>query len=333
MQKIASNSLVTLCFILTFSIGLFVNGCGCTVQDAKSNSGGSSGGTDKKTISIDGSSTVYPVSQAVAEEFEKTSEVRVVVGTSGTGPGFSKFIAGEIAICDASRPIKPEEIDGCKEKGIEYLELKIAIDGLSVVVNPENDWCDCLTVAQLKALWEPNSKIHTWKDLDPSWPDHKIDLYGADTESGTFDYFTEVICGKSGSSRTDYNPSVNDNVLVQGVGGSKYALGYFGYAYYVKNKGKLKVLGIAAGDDASSCVAPTDESIEAGKYVPLSRPLYLYVNKAALQRQEVASFLTYYLNEGQILVGEVGYVRLSESLIAETRKNLQNAIDSGKSSE
>ncbi|HSG69795.1 MAG TPA: PstS family phosphate ABC transporter substrate-binding protein [Planctomycetaceae bacterium] len=332
MQKLAPNNAKSLFLITTLSIGLFAGGC--TVQDAKtSSSGGSSGGTEKKTISIDGSSTVYPVSQAVAEEFEKTSDVRVIVGTSGTGPGFSKFIGGEIAISDASRPIKPEEIDGCKEKGIEYLELKVAIDGLSVVVHPENDWCDCLTVAQLKALWEPNSKVNTWKDLDPSWPDHKIDLYGADTESGTFDYFTEVICGKSGSSRTDYNPSVNDNVLVQGVEGSKYALGYFGYAYYIKNKDKLKVLGIAAGDDASSCVAPTDEAIEAGKYVPLSRPLFLYVNKAALKRPEVASFLTYYLNEGQDLVGEVGYVRLSEALIAETRKNLEDAIESGNSSE
>lgn len=334
MQKHSLNSLAALLVIGSLSLGIFANGCGCTLQDADTKNGGSGGGNEKKkTISIDGSSTVYPVSQAVAEEFEKTSPVRVIVGTSGTGPGFNKFIGGESDICDASRPIKPEEIDGCKEKGIEYLELKVAIDGLSVVVHPENDWCDCLTVAQLKALWEPNSKINTWKDLDPSWPDHKIDLYGADTESGTFDYFTEVICGENGSSRTDYNPSVNDNVLVQGVEGSKYALGYFGYAYYVKNKDKLKVLGIAAGDDVSSCVAPTDESIEAGEYVPLSRPLFLYVNKAALKRPEVASFLTYYLNEGQDLVGEVGYVRLSEALIAETRKNLEDAIESGKSSE
>ena len=202
----------------------------------------------------------------------------------------------------------------------------MAIDGLSVVVNSENNWCDCLTVDQLKAIWEPKSKVQLWSDVDPTWPKEKIKLFGPDTDSGTFDYFTEAICGEGGASRSDYSPSVNDNVLIQGVSGSKYALGYFGYAYYVKNKDKLNIVGIAQGSDKNTCVKPTDESIEAGKYVPLSRPLFLYVSKVSLKKPEVAAFLRYYLQEGQKLVGEVGYVRLSETLVSETRQSLEDAI-------
>lgn len=301
---------------------------GCTVKEADSTVEGdtkqsTTGGGLLGTISIDGSSTVSPISQAVAEEFQKQySGVKVEVGTSGTGPGFSRFVRGETDINDASRPIKQKEIDACQENGIDYLELKIAVDGLSVIVNPENDWCDCLTVNQLRTIWEPESKISKWSDVDANWPDETIRLYGPDTESGTFDYFTEAICGEGGASRSDYSPSVDDNVLVRGVAGDKYSLGYFGYAYYVENKDKLKIVGISPTDDASDCVKPTVESIETGKYVPLARPLFLYVNKASLKKAEVAAFLKYYMQEGQALVGDVGYVQLSETVLAETRQKL-----------
>ncbi len=300
---------------------------GCSVKDAADSSVLTESDA-KPNITIDGSSTVYPISQAVAEEFEKESETTVVVGTSGTGPGFSKFIEGTSDINNASRPIKQQEIDACKENGIEYLELTVAIDGLSVVVNPENTWCDCLSVEQLKKIWAPDSQVKLWSDVDPSWPQKEMKLFGPDTDSGTFDYFTEAICGESKASRSDYSPSVNDNVLVKGVSGSKYALGYFGYAYYLKNKDKLKVLGVADKGNPNDCVKPSDKSIEGGKYVPLSRPLFLYVNKASLKKPEVATFLQYYLQEGQELVGEVGYVRLSDKLLSEERNALEDAIES-----
>jgi phosphate binding protein len=202
-------------------------------------------------ITIDGSSTVYPITQAVAEEFQKKHPaVKVPVGVAGTGGGFKKFAAGETDINDSSRPISDKEIAACKEKGIEYLELKIAIDGVTVVVNNANDWCHCLTVEQLKSLWEPDSKVKKWSDLDPKWPVEDIRLYGADADSGTFDYFTEVIVGKAKSSRTDYTPSADDNVLVVGVAGDKFSLGYFGFAYYSENKAKLKAVGITPAGQA-----------------------------------------------------------------------------------
>ena len=304
---------------------------GCTVKEAdKGGEGTSSSGSDGKLagiVAINGSSTVFPISQAVAEEFQKQhAEVRVEVGTSGTGGGFKKFIHGETDINDASRPIKQSEIDACKESGIEYLELKIAIDGLSVMVNPQNDWCDGMTVAQLKMIWEPGSEVQKWSDVDPSWPDEEFQLYGPDTDSGTFDYFTEVICGESQRSRTDYEPSTNDNVLVQGIAGDKYSLGYFGYAYYAENTDKLKVIGVSPDDDISNCVIPNDETIEAGEYTPLSRPLFLYVNKASLKKPQVVEFLKYYLKQGQDLVSEVGYVRLSSDILSETEKALEESL-------
>ncbi|MDA1050586.1 MAG: PstS family phosphate ABC transporter substrate-binding protein [Planctomycetota bacterium] len=312
------------------SVGCLILG-GCTVKDAgpdaSRNSSAGSAGKLTGRVMIDGSSTVFPISQAVAEEFQKQhSGVKVVVGTSGTGGGFKKFVVGETDINDASRPIKQKEIDACKENGIEYLELKIAIDGLSVIVNPQNDWCECLTVAQLNTIWKPNSEVINWSDVNPKWPQEKIRLYGPDTDSGTFDYFTEAICGEEGASRSDYTPSADDNVLVRGVAGDRYSLGYFGYAYYVENKDKLKIVGVASGTDSTSCVQPTDETIEAGNYVPLSRPLLLYVNKASLKKPEVATYLEYYLEQGQALVSEVGYVRLSQSLVAETRQTLEDAL-------
>ena len=325
---------------LVFSLALLASNAGCEVSSTSSRAAGGSepgsttgGGTDtpsdggQKRILIDGSSTVYPISQAVAEEFQGShANVKVVVGTSGTGGGFKKFVIGESDINDASRPIKEKEAARCKENGIEYLEMKVAIDGISVVVNPENTWCNAITVAQLKKLWEPGSTVTKWSELDPAWPDEEIRLFGPDTDSGTFDYFTDVICGEEGASRTGYTPSTDDNVLVRGVSGEKYSLGYFGFAYYLENAAKLRAVPVSATDDIADAVAPTPETIEGGKYVPLSRPLFLYVNKAKLARPELAEFLTYYLAEGQDLVSEVGYVRLGEETHAATADALNQAI-------
>ena len=258
-------------------------------------------------------------------------KVQVTVGTSGTGGGFKKFTVGETDVSDASRPIADTEIAACRENNIEYVELKVAIDGLSVVVNPENDWCDCLNVEQLRELWKPGSSVNTWRDLNPDWPADEIKLFGPDTDSGTFDYFTEVIVGKTGESRADYEPSVNDNVLVRGVAGERNALGYFGYAYYVENQDKLKVLGIAPTAD-SACVKPGPATIEAGEYVPLARPLFLYVNRKALARPEVAEFLRYYLDEGQELVTERGYIKLSAPVLEEVHQTFESAVGDGSSS-
>ena len=337
--KSVSVSLTT----LVFSFALLASNSGCEVSSTTSRTAdgpeaGSTAGGDtatpgdgpddgQKRVLIDGSSTVYPISQAVAEEFQGSHpNVKVVVGTSGTGGGFKKFVAGETDINDASRPIKEKESTQCKDNGIEYLEMKVAIDGISVVVNPENDWCKAITVAQLKKLWEPGSTVNKWSELDPSWPDEEIRLYGPDTDSGTFDYFTDVICGEEGASRTEYTPSSDDNILVRGVSGEKYALGYFGFAYYLENANKLKAVPVSATDDLADAVAPTTETIEGGKYVPLSRPLFLYVNKAKLARPELAEFLTYYLEAGQDLVSEVGYVRLGKATHAETVEALKQAI-------
>jgi phosphate transport system substrate-binding protein len=237
----------------------------------------------------------------------------VRVNISGTGGGFKRFKEGDLDICDASRPVLDEERAACIKNKVGFIELPIGIDGISIVVNAKNTWCDCLTVAQLKKLWEPGSTIKTWNDLDPSYPNEKIVLYGPDTDSGTFDYFTEVICGKKGKSRTDYTPNSNDNVLIQGVQGNTGGLGYFGYAYYVLNKDTLRALKIAPGSDKTAGVAPTDESILSGKYSPLSRPLFLYVNKRSLGRPEIIAFLRFYLERGPNLVKEVHYIPLPES--------------------
>ena len=304
---------------------------GCSVEDSGTDGGDVGGaGTDATsgaalsgTVMIDGSSTVFPISQACAEEFGKLhGDVKVVVGTSGTGGGFKKFVLGETDINDASRPIKQQEIDACQENDIEFLELTVAIDGLSVMVNPQNEFVSALTTEQLKKIWAPDSTVELWSDVDPAWPRKEIKLYGPDTDSGTFDYFTEVICGEGGASRSDYTPSTDDNVLVKGIAGDKYSLGYFGYAYYVENKDKLKAVGIAEGSDASRAVVPEAKSIEDGKYTPLSRPLFLYVNKASLAKPHVRAFLEFYLREGQKLVGEVGYVKLSADALAATRAKL-----------
>jgi len=267
------------------------------------------------TVKVDGSSTVFPISEAVGEEFQKLyPNVRVTVGISGTGGGFKKFCAGEIDINDASRAIKDPEKELCAKNGITYEEFKVAFDGLSVMVNPQNTWVDYLTVAELKKIWEPNSTVKTWKDVRPNFPNEKIILVGADTDSGTFDYFTEVIVGKEKSSRSDYTASADDNMLVQAIAGEKYALGYFGYAYYVENLGKLKLVAI---DSGKGQVLPSEQTINDGTYKPLSRPLLIYVNKESMKRPEIKEFVKYYLTSGKELVSQAGYVKMPDPVYEE----------------
>ena len=264
------------------------------------------------TIEIDGSSTVFPITQAVAEEFQKSHpDVRVNVGISGTGGGFKRFAAGETDISDASRPIKDSEAQTAADNGVEYVEFQVAIDGLSVVVNKDNTWVDYLTVEELDMIWNPNSTVFSWNDIREEWPDQPIHLYGPGTDSGTFDYFTEVVVGEVDASRADFTASEDDNVLVQGIAGDTYALGYFGYAYYVENTDMLKIVPI---DSGSGPVTPSDATINAGQYTPLSRPLFIYVSKAALARAEVKSFVRFYMENAIQLVTEVGYTPYPSSV-------------------
>jgi len=286
--------------------------------------GGDAGGADgdgfSGTIEGDGSSTVFPISEAVAEEFRKVEpEVDVVVGISGTGGGFEKFCNGETDFNDASRAIKDEERQTCAENGIEPVEFQVAFDGLSVMANPGNDFADCLTVDELKSIWEPGSSVDSWNDVRPEWPEEPMTLYGPDTDSGTFDYFTEEIVGEEDASRPDYTASADDNVLVQGIAGDSEALGYFGYAYYEENTDKLKLVAV---DGGSGCVAPSRETILDGSYSPLSRPLFVYVRKDALERPEVAEFMRFYLTNGRQLVEEVGYVEVPDSAYEEGLSNI-----------
>lgn len=265
-------------------------------------------------IIIDGSSTVYPISQAIAEEFGyRAGDVQIPVGVSGTGGGFTKFCAGEIDVADASRPIKPVEIEACSESGVEFIELPVAFDGLSVMVNPDNDWVSCLTVEQLKRIWEPAAErtITSWSDIDPSFPDEPLHLYGPGTDSGTYEYFTEAITGESGASRGDYTGSEDDNILIQGVAGNISALGFFGYAYYIENQDRLKLLGIDNGD---GCVLPSEETIADGSYQPLSRPIFLYVNAEVADNDEVEAFVRFLLMEGPEIIFDVGYIPFPEDM-------------------
>jgi len=259
------------------------------------------------SVEIDGSSTVYPVSEAVAEEFnELYPKVRVNVGVSGTGGGFKRFTAGETDISDASRPIKnPKETSAAEANGIEYVELRIGTDGLSVVVSPDNDFVECLTIDELKKIWEPGSSINNWSQVRFGFPDQKMRLYGPDTDSGTFDYFTEAVMGEAQLSRPDYTASADDNVLIQGISGDRGSLGYFGYAYYRESKDKLNLVAV---DSGAGCVAPSENTIPSGEYSPLSRPLFIYVNLASMTRPEVKAFADFYMEHGPALTEEVGYI-------------------------
>ncbi len=287
---------------------------------AEATEGGATGGVPANlgelsgNIEIDGSSTVLPISEAAAGEFKKAGaqNVNVTVASSGTGGGFERFCNGEIEISDASRPIKPEEIQTCQQNNVEFIELPVALDGLAVVTDPDTQFLECLTVDELKKIWEPDAEgnITTWNQVRPSFPEEEIALFGPGTQSGTFDYFTDEVVGEEGASRADYTASEDDNVLVQGVSGTQNSLGYFGYAYFEENREQLKLLGV--NDGKSGCVQPTAETVNNGTY-PLSRPLFIYVSKEAAQRPEVKAFVNFYLSrEFTPTVNEVGYVAMTD---------------------
>ncbi|HQR50007.1 MAG TPA: PstS family phosphate ABC transporter substrate-binding protein [Methylophilaceae bacterium] len=268
----------------------------------------------EKIVKIDGSSTVYPITEAVAEEFQnsKKGAIKVTVGISGTGGGFKKFCRGETDISEASRPILKKEMDACKEAGVQYIELPVAYDALTVVINPKNDWIKSMTVDELKKMWAPGAQgsVKSWKQINAAWPDKPLKLFGPGADSGTFDYFTEAIVGKAKSSRGDFTASEDDNVLVQGVSGDIGGLGYFGYAYYEANQGKLKAVPIVAKAGAPA-VEPSAETVMNGTYQPLSRPLFIYVNAtAAAFKPEVKEFINFYLANAPTLVKEVKYIPL-----------------------
>lgn len=279
------------------------------------------------TILIDGSSTVAPITSAVAEEFLASfPKVRVPVGISGTGGGFKKFCVGETDISDASRPIKESEVELCKTNSIEYVELPVSFDGLAVMVNPANDFVDCLTKEELKKMWEPAAEgvVTSWKQIRADFPDEPISLYGPGTDSGTFDYFTEAIVGEEGSSRGDFLPSEDDNVLVQGVAGDENALGFFGLAYFEENQDKLKLVAI---DDGSGCVLPNTDTVSKGEYKPLSRPLFVYVNKARIdENPAISSFISFYLENAKELSAEVGYIPLTDEIYQLAQSRYDNRV-------
>jgi phosphate transport system substrate-binding protein len=301
-------------FAACIAIGALGSLSGCSGPSAGENdkAGAQASGSSEKlsgNITIDGSSTVFPISEAVAEEFQTENQgVKVSVAQSGTGGGFKKFTKGETDISNASRPISTEEMAAAKANNVEFIEIPIAFDGLSIVVNPKNTWVDHLTVAELKKIWEPGSTVKNWSEVRAGWPNVPLKLYGAGTDSGTFDYFTKAIVGKEKASRSDYQSSEDDNTLVTGVAGDEGGLGYFGFAYYLENKTKLKIVPI---DGGSGPVTPSHETIGNGTYKPLSRPEFIYVAKRVADRPEVKAFISFHLGEmGQKLVEEVGYIAL-----------------------
>jgi phosphate transport system substrate-binding protein len=268
-----------------------------------------------QVVKIDGSSTVFPVTEAVAEDFQKSKKgaIKVTVGISGTGGGFKKFCRGETDISNASRPILKKEMEDCRAAGVEYIELPVAFDALTVVVHPQNDFIKAMTVAELKKMWEPGAqgKVKSWKDVNPAWPDMPLKLFGPGADSGTFDYFTEAINGKSKSSRGDYTASEDDNVLVQGVARDRGAIGYFGFAYYIENANKLRAVPIVE-KDGKAAVLPSMETVLKGTYQPLARPIFIYVSVKSLAKPEIKEFVQYYMTHGAKLAREVKYVPLPE---------------------
>ena len=282
--------------------------CGRSSQDARGSSSASSG---PSLVTLDGSSTVFPISEAVAEEFQKVEKgVNVTVGISGTGGGFQKFCRAEIDISDASRPISPTEVEACKKTGIEYVGLPVAYDGIAIAVSPKANWVDKITTAELKTLWAPEAQgtVTKWSQVRKGWPDREIHLFGAGVDSGTYDYFTEVINGKAKASRGDFTSSEDDNVLIQGIANDELALGFVPYAYYEGNRDKLKLVPV--DDGKGGPITPTPETIEDGTYKPLSRPVFIYVSKKAAARPEVRKFVEFYLQNADKLVREVNYVSL-----------------------
>ncbi len=280
-------------------------------------------------IRIDGSSTVYPVTEAIAEEFRiDAPKVKVTVGVSGTGGGFKKFSRGETDINDASRPIKSGEKETCETSNIKFVELTVAYDGLAVLISPDNDWVDFFTVEELKKIWEPTAQgtITKWSQIRPEWPDVEFHLYGPGVASGTYDYFTEAIVGENGASRGDYTASEDDNVLVQGIAGDKNSIGFFGLAYYEENKDKLQLVGVANG---TGPVKPTLETVKTGEYAPLSRPIFIYVSDAAIKKNEVIEFVNFYLNNAATLVTEIGYIPLPAAEYQKERDEFSAFVSGG----
>jgi len=312
------------------TVAFLMTSCGDSENSGDSHDDGDAHATssDEGSIGIDGSSTVFPITEAIAEEYRAVAkDVQVTVGVSGTGGGFKKFSRGETDISDASRPIKQKEIDACKENNISYLELSVAYDGLAVIANPQNDWLTDITVAELKKIWEPSAKgvVMNWNQIRPEWPAEKIELYGPGTASGTFDYFTEAICGESGSCRADYNSSEDDNILVTGVSGNKYALGFFGLAYFEANKDKLKLVAV---DGGSGAVAPSLETVKDGSYAPLSRPLFIYVNSTAAAKEHVVNFVKFYLEHAGEMAEEVGYIPMKDEEYAAQKTKFEEFLSS-----
>ncbi len=292
---------------------------GCGGKDVDSNR---QAGTLTGSIKIDGSSTVLPITSAVAEEFMKEHpKVRVTVGFKGTGGGFKRFCIQETDINDASRPIKEKEKKLADENKIEYIECPVGFDGISILVNPKNTFIDYLTVEELRKIWQPGSTVQKWSDVRKSFPAKKIKLYGPGAASGTFDYFTKAINGEEGASRKDYTASEDDNTLVTGIAGDENALGYFGFAYYVENKDKLKLVPVKAGD---ASISPSLETIKSGAYKPLSRPVFIYINKAATERKEVDTLVTFYLNNASTLVAEAGYIPFSDTVYDMVKSRYKN---------
>ncbi|NET61881.1 MAG: PstS family phosphate ABC transporter substrate-binding protein [Symploca sp. SIO2E6] len=317
LRLIDSSRLGVSLSAVTLSLGLAA--CAGGPPEATDGEQPAAAGSDLSgEVKIDGSSTVYPISEAMAEEFMKVNpKVQVTVGISGTGGGFKKFCAGETDISDASRPIKESEIELCEKAGIEYVELPVAYDAISVVVNPDNDFAACLTVEELNKIWDTDSKIDNWNQVRDDFPDQKLSLYGPGTDSGTFDYFTDAINGDEGNSRSDFTPSEDDNAIVTGVANDEGAMGYFGLAYYEENQGKLKAVEIDDGDDdnGEGCVAPSTETVDDTTYQPLARPIFIYVKKEAIERPEIKQFVDFYLaTDSKELVSDAGYIPMAEEI-------------------
>ena len=326
MKKISLLSLASI------SIVLLATSCGNkTEKETDQNAGANQEQKLGGAVNIDGSSTVYPITEAVAEEFKKVQpEVKVTAGLSGTGGGFKKFGRGETDINDASRPIKKAEDSLAKANNVSYIDLMIAYDGLAVVVNPKNDWCKDITVAELKKMWEPaaQGKIKKWNQIRASWPNEEIHLFGAGVESGTYDYFTEAVVGKAHSSRGDYTASEDDNVLVQGISSDKNALGFFGLAYFEENKDKLKLVGVddEKDENGKGPITPSIESVKNKSYAPLARPLFIYVNSTAGKRKEVQEFVRFYLENTGALTKQVGYIPLSDTETANEKSKWEGFV-------
>jgi phosphate transport system substrate-binding protein len=312
-------------YITVVSVLAFLGACNSSQQKTESQNGDAQDQTAR--ITIDGSSTVYPITEAVAEDYKGNHpNAQITIGISGTGGGMKKFSAGEIEIADASRPIKPSEVDACAAKGIKFIELPIAYDGLCVVVNPKNTWVDHLTTTELKMMWDSSAqgKIMTWDQVRKGFPKKPLKLFGPGTDSGTFDYFTEAINGKARRSRGDYTPSEDDNVLVQGVSADEGALGYFGLAYYEENKDKLKLIPV---DNGKGAVTPSLETVQNGTYAPLSRVLFIYVNKSDNDKKEVQDFVNYYIQNAPGLSKEVGYIPLQQNLYTMVAERYKNGVE------